>query len=97
MDGVIACSLGAGELEVRLRQLGELSANALVSRQPIPGGERLLFTDTSDTERTLRAAIEAESSCCSFLTMTLERMPTGLVLDVTGPELARPIIAELFA
>jgi hypothetical protein len=29
--------------------------------------------------------------------MTLERMPTGLVLDVTGPELARPIIAELFA
>jgi hypothetical protein len=68
-----------------------------VSRQPIPGGERLLFIDTSDTEEALRAAIDAEASCCSFLTMTLLRKQAGLVLDVTGPELARQIIAELFA
>jgi hypothetical protein len=97
MDQPIACSLGAGDYEERLRRLGDLSANTLVSRQPIPGGERLLFIDTSDTEEALRAAIDAEASCCSFLTMTLERKRTGLVLDVTGPELARPIIAELFA
>ena len=97
MDEPIACSLNAGDLEERLRRLGELSANALVSRRSIPGGERLLFIDTPDTERALRAAIDAEASCCSFLTMTLERTRTGLVLDVTGPELARPIIAELFA
>ena len=97
MDQAIACSLGAGEYAVRLRQLSDLSANALLGRQPIPGGERLLFIDASDTERALRAAIDAEASCCSFLTMTLERSRTGLVLDVTGPEPARTTIAELFA
>jgi hypothetical protein len=97
MDQAVACSLNAGDHEERLRQLADLSAKALMSRQPIPGGERLLFIDTSDTERALRAAIDAEASCCSFLTMTLARERTGLVLDVTGPGLAQPIIAELFA
>jgi hypothetical protein len=96
-DQPVACALNAGDLEERLRRLRDLSATALVSRQPIPGGERLLFVDASDTETALRAAIDAEASCCSFLAMTLERRPVGLVLDVTGPELARPIIAELFA
>jgi hypothetical protein len=97
MDAPRACSLGAADLEERLRRLGDLAARALVSRRPIPGGERLLFRDTPGTERALRAAIDAESACCAFLTMTLERTRRGLVLDVTGPDFARPIIAELFA
>ena len=96
MDRPIACSLGAGDYEERVQQLGELSAHTLLSRQPIVDGERLRFTDSPGTEEALRAAIEAEASCCSFLTMTLKRSRDGLVLDVTGPELARPIIAELF-
>jgi hypothetical protein len=41
--------------------------------------------------------IAAESSCCAFLSMALERSGDGLVLDITGPQDARPIIAELFA
>ena len=51
MDEPIACSVNAGDLDERLRQLGDLSANALVSRQPIPDGERLLFVDASRGDR----------------------------------------------
>jgi hypothetical protein len=50
-----------------------------------------------DTERELRAVIAAESSCCGFLRMDLQRAEDGLVLDVAGPQDALPVIAELFA
>jgi hypothetical protein len=41
--------------------------------------------------------IAAESSCCGFLRMDLQRAEDGLVLDVAGPQDALPVIAELFA
>jgi hypothetical protein len=41
--------------------------------------------------------IAAESSCCAFLRMDLRRTGDGLVLDIAGPQDARPVIAELFA
>ena len=56
-----------------------------------------MFADTAEIERELRAVIAAESSCCAFLRMDLARRDEGLVLDIAGPQDARPIIAELFA
>ena len=56
-----------------------------------------MFADRADVERDLRAMIAAESSCCAFLRMDLARTDEGLVLDIAGPQDARPIIAELFA
>jgi hypothetical protein len=41
--------------------------------------------------------IAAESSRCAFLRMELHRTDDGLVLDIAGPQDARPVIAELFA
>ncbi len=41
--------------------------------------------------------IAAEASCCAFLRMDLTRTADGLVLDIAGPQDARPMIAELFA
>jgi hypothetical protein len=41
--------------------------------------------------------ITAESSCCAFLRMDLQRAGQGLVLDIAAPQAARPIIAELSA
>ena len=40
----------------------------------------------------MEAFVAAESDCCPFLTMKLR-----LVLDVTGPAEAAPIVQELFA
>ncbi|HEU4656072.1 MAG TPA: hypothetical protein VFR97_01040 [Capillimicrobium sp.] len=95
--GTVACALTSSAYQDRIAQLADAAARTLVSRRPIDGGERLTFTDTPEAERELRAAIAAESACCSFLGMSLTRTRDGLVLDVTGPEAAQPIIAQLFA
>jgi hypothetical protein len=93
----IACTLTPAEYAGRTGELAALAARALRSREPTAAGERLVFADTPEIERELRAAIAAEARCCAFLTLELERTGDGLVLDVAGPQDARPVIAELFA
>jgi hypothetical protein len=97
MEPPIACTLSPGEYQDRTADLAALAARALRSRKQTADGERLTFEDSADTERELRTAIAAESSCCAFLRMDLQRADEGLVLDIAGPQDARPIIAELFA
>ena len=97
MEQPIACTLSPGQYQDRTGELAALAARVLRSREQTPDGERLIFTDGPATEQELRAAIAAESSCCAFLRMDLQRADEGLVLDIAGPRDARPIIAELFA
>ncbi len=97
MDQPIACTLTPGDYQDRTAELAELGGGALRSRASIAGGERLTFTPGAETEERLRGAVAAEASCCSFLRMELRSEPEALVLDVTGPAEAKPIIAELFA
>jgi hypothetical protein len=97
MDQPIACTLTLDEYRGRAAQLAELATGALRSRAPITGGERLTFAPDAETEERLSAAVAAEASCCAFLRMDLRAEPEALVLDVTGPAEAKPIIAELFA
>ena len=73
-----------------------MAREALSERRPIDDGERLVFEETGDVHGRLEAFVAAESRCCPFLTMTLGNDGGRLVLDVTGPELAAPIIQELF-
>jgi hypothetical protein len=96
-DEAVACTLTPGEYKDRTTDLSDLAARALISRAPIDGGQRLTFIDIPAVERELRAAVAAEASCCSFLSMSLTRTCEALVLDITGPEQAQPVIAELFA
>jgi hypothetical protein len=39
----------------------------------------------------------AEACCCPFLSLELRRAGELLELEISGPDEARPIIAELFA
>ena len=95
---VIACTLGGDELHQRVTDLAELGARALRTREQTAAGERLTFAAGPQVERELEAAIAAEAACCSFLTMALERRGDDeLVLDISGPDEARPIIAAMFA
>jgi hypothetical protein len=95
-DAPIACTLTPGEYKRRTAELSALAARSLIARAPIDGGQRLTFVDDPAVERELRGAVAAEASCCSFLTMRLQRTTGALTLDVTGPPQAQPIIAELF-
>jgi hypothetical protein len=97
MDAPLACTLTPGQYADRTGELAGLAARTLRSREQTPAGERLVFADTPEIERELRAVIAAEASCCAFLTMDLQRIADGLVLDILGPPDARPVIAELFA
>lgn len=91
----ITCTLPPAEYRERTRALADLAARALRERQPTADGERLTFGPEVEPE--LRAALAAERSCCAFLRTELTRIEHGLLLDVSGPADARPLIAELFA
>ena len=97
MDQPIACTLAPDEFRDRTSDLAAIAARSLRARAPIPGGERLTFTGDDATDQELRAVVAAESRCCAFLEFDLRRDSEHLVLDVLGPEDARPLIAELFA
>ena len=97
MDAPIACTLSAADYAARTQDIRELARHALRSRQPIPDGTRLTFEPGADTERQLRELVAAEARCCAFLRMDLRPAENVLVLDVTGPAEAEPIIAKLFA
>ena len=57
----------------------------------------MTFDESADVRERLEVFVAAESQCCPFLTMNLTAGTGRLVSDVTGPELAAPIIEELFA
>ena len=97
MDAPIACTLSPADAAERADHLRALAARTLRSRTRIPAGDRLVFAPGADTERALRAAVAAEAACCAFLRLELRREDDALVLDVTGPEAARPVIDALFA
>lgn len=97
MDQPIACTLTPTQHADRAAQLSALAREALRSRAPIAGGQRLVFAPGARTAESLRAAVAAEAACCPFLRMDLHPEPGALVLDVTGPAEARSIIAALFA
>jgi hypothetical protein len=97
MNEPIACTLSASDYGARAQQMAELARDALRSRQPIPDGVRLTFNPGRGTERQLREIVAAEARCCAFLRMELRSGADGLILDITGPDQAEPIIAELFA
>ena len=93
----IACSLTAADYRQRVAETGDVARKALRERRPIDSGQRLVFHETGDVRGRLEAFVDAESNCCPFLTMSLQSDGDRLILDITGPELATPIIEELFA
>jgi hypothetical protein len=96
MDTPIACSLTAAQYRDRTADLAQLAERHLLAREPIAGGARLTLARSEAVEREIEAANAAEAACCPFLGFALQRHDERLVLDVTGPADAQPIIAELF-
>ncbi|MET0609405.1 MAG: hypothetical protein ABW045_11685 [Gaiellaceae bacterium] len=97
MDQPVACTLTPDAFRNRTGALAALGARALLTREQTADGERLTFIDSPVIEQELRDVIAAEATCCAFLDLDLYRDGERLVLDVTGPADAQPIIAELFA
>jgi hypothetical protein len=94
-DVPIACSLTADGMTARIALLDALAADGLIDRTPTDAGLRVRLRGTPEIERRARDLIAAESECCAFLTFALDRDGSDLVLDISGPQDARPVI-ELF-
>ena len=93
----IACTLTQDGMTARLALLDALAADGLLDRTPTGAGLRVRLRDTLQIERRTRELIAAESECCAFLDFDLGREDGDLVLDISGPEDARPVIEMFFA
>jgi hypothetical protein len=91
-DPPIACTLPAAELPARLALIERLEP---LARAPIPGGARMRFA--AEAEGRVRELVALESRCCAFLDFAVTRGDGAVVLDVTGPPDAQPVIEQLFA
>ena len=92
----IACTLDARQTSDRQALIAQLWADALIATEPILAGMRARLRDSPDVERRVQELINAESRCCAFLTFELVRDGDELVLDITGPGDARPVIELYF-
>ena len=96
-DLPIACTLSAADMTARAELIRALAAEGLLGRSQTATGMRVRLRDTPAIEQRTRALIAAESSCCAFLGFDLGREHGELVLDISGPEDARPVIEMFFA
>jgi hypothetical protein len=92
----IACTLTATAITDRIALIDALAADGLRGRARIDGGVRVRLRDTPEIERRTRALVAAEAACCPFLEFALARRDGDLLLDVTGPADAQPVIATFF-
>lgn len=96
-DLPIACTLTPDGMTARRALIDALANDGLLDRTPTAAGMRVRLRDTPDIERRTRELVAAESECCAFLDLDLGRVSGDLVLDISGPEAARPVIEMLFA
>ena len=90
-DPPIACTLPVAEMPGRLALVDSLAAGALIA--PIAGGIRARFD--AELEARVREFVALESQCCAFLRFEVHD-GEDVVLDVTGPPDAQPVIERLF-
>ena len=96
-DLPIACTLDPDGLASRLALIDALATDGLLERMPTGSGLRVRLRDTPEIEQRTRELIAAESRCCAFLDFRLGRADGALVLDISGPEDARPVVEMFFA
>jgi hypothetical protein len=95
-EPVIACSLDGDGQAKRLQEIAELRQRALLEARETPAGLRMRFSARPGIREELEQLIEIESRCCSFLRFELDCSDEELVLEVGGPEQARPLIEGMF-
>jgi hypothetical protein len=96
-DTPIACTLSPDGMVARQVVIDTLAADALLERTTTEAGLQVRLRDTPQVEQRTRELIAAEARCCTFLTFDLQRVDDALVLDISAPPEARPVIDTFFA
>lgn len=91
----LACSLSSADARARQDEWSSLLGDACVRRTPVPGGMRVDFRNAEGVQDALSRLVELERECCPFLELTVEHADDLVVLTVTAPPEAQPIVAQL--
>lgn len=82
----VSCSLGAGDFKSRLEDWERLRQDALLDETEAGSVLLTVWARQAGIGDRLRALVEAERQCCSFLGFELEEQPDAFVLRTTLPE-----------
>jgi hypothetical protein len=92
-----ACSLGAEDYRKRLSSIRALGEVAFLGVEARPDGAVLSFRDSDQVRAELSSIVEAEAACCSFLDLSLRSEPDRLILTISSPPGAMPVVRDLTA
>jgi hypothetical protein len=93
----IACSLGPTDMRRRLAEIATLAGRSLIAAETNDGIRLLRFRDDDETRRRLTAIVAAEGECCPFLDLQVTADNQELLLSITAPDDAKPVIDQLAA
>lgn len=91
----IACTLDGDDLPARLAAWREV-LEAAQGRMTSPDGSVRLELGTSYDLGTLAALVAAEQQCCAFFSFAITVDRRGVGLEVSAPDGAQALVAELF-
>jgi hypothetical protein len=94
-DMPIACTLSAVDYQRRLRAIRRVGFEAFVSADERPDGATLRFRNSPETRQQLDEIVAAERACCPFLSLTVDDAGDQLIVGVTAPPEARPVVSDL--
>jgi len=86
-SGTISCTLSKDELSDTRSAWQKLFRTALLVREEIPGGVRLVVNDGS--AEALRLLIEIERDCCRWITFELDGPTVAMTAERDGAETIR--------
>ncbi len=97
-DVPIACTLATKALAERIIEMERRLFRQSQGVERLPNGIRHRFPSSPETKQELFDFIVQETSCCAFLTfgLTFEPNHGPILLDITGPAEALPLIEETF-
>ena len=93
---VLACSFSASAAAERADRWRVLIDTELLDRTPTAAGQRLAFRPRPAVAVELDELVAAESECCPFMTLTVERADERLILDIEAPPEALAIVETMF-
>jgi hypothetical protein len=96
-EPTIACSLGAEDYRKRLSSIRALGEVAFLDAETRPDGAVLSFRDSDQVRAELSSIVEAEAACCSFLELSVRSEADRLMLTISSPPDAMPVVRDLTA
>ncbi len=94
-DPVIACTLGPGDFQTRMRWIADLNGRHLKAQRR--DGLTLHLSYQPAALEDVRELVRRETECCAFLTFALAEAPGEITLAVKVPEAAAEASETIFA